>query len=62
MSDNTKTSVDTLEKPVELFTEDNKCKDFDEDCAELEPCAFKCWLYDPSQGWCPFLKDKGIEI
>ena len=31
----------------------NRCKDFDEDCFGLD--HLHCWLYDPTQGLCPFL-------
>ncbi len=32
----------------------HRCKDFDEDCFGLD--HLHCWLYDPTQGMCPFLK------
>jgi hypothetical protein len=33
----------------------NRCRDFDEDCPEVE-CKLTCWLHDPEQGWCPYLR------
>jgi hypothetical protein len=33
---------------------ENRCKDFDEDCFGLD--HLHCWLYDPTQGICPFLE------
>lgn len=29
------------------------CRDFDEDCADLD--HLHCFLYDPAKGKCPFL-------
>ncbi len=46
--------VDLKEK-TKLFSEKNKCKDFDEDCDD-GICATSCWLYQPERGWCPLLK------
>lgn len=34
----------------------NKCRDHDEDCEAIKAGALRCWLHDPSQGWCPYLK------
>lgn len=45
--------VDLKEKQ-NLFSEKNKCKDFDEDCDD-DICATKCWLHQPERGWCPLL-------
>ena len=42
-----------------LFTEGSRCKDYDEDCLGCSYTA--CWLYDPEQGWCPFLINKESE-
>lgn len=46
--------------PVEPETEidfdpngPHRCRDFDEDCFGLD--HLHCWLYDPTQGICPFL-------
>lgn len=34
------------------------CKDHDEDCPSIfaEGKALRCWLYDPSKGFCPYLR------
>jgi len=32
----------------------NRCRDFDTDCADIKD-KVGCWLYDPAQGWCPYL-------
>jgi len=45
--------VDLKEK-TKLFSQENKCEDFDEDCDE-DICATSCWLYQPERGWCPLL-------
>lgn len=34
----------------------NRCRDFDEDCADIG-CKLTCWLHDPEQGWCPYLRE-----
>jgi len=42
----------------------NQCDDFDEDCADIPGLTadgfarthLGCWLYDPTKGWCPFLR------
>lgn len=34
--------------------EENKCKDFDEDCPG-NGGPTNCWLHDPCQGWCPLI-------
>ena len=43
-----------LEKDSAEFTLESRCKDFDGDFSKV-PCFTACWLYDPEQGWCPFL-------
>lgn len=35
------------------------CSDFDDDCEGVEN-KVRCWLYNPSCGICPFLKQKGM--
>jgi hypothetical protein len=35
-----------------------QCRDFDEDCFGLDHLS--CWLYDPTQGLCPFLTDDAL--
>lgn len=34
---------------------DDRCRDFDEDCLKVRS-FLDCFLYDPEQGNCPFLK------
>ena len=46
------------EKRDEVFTDSNRCKDFDDDCADLGYPAVHCWAHDPCQGWCPLLQTK----
>lgn len=35
---------------------ENRCKDYDGDCEAIKTGALHCWLHDPEQGWCPYLK------
>jgi hypothetical protein len=43
------------EDEIDPLGPDNRCRDFDEDCEDV--CdKLGCWLYDPSQGWCPYLR------
>ena len=46
---------------VEAATPDKpqRCKDCDEDCWGLNHVS--CWLYDPAQGFCPWLHP-GLEF
>jgi hypothetical protein len=34
------------------------CRDHDEDCPSIfaEGKALRCWLYNPSRGFCPYLR------
>ncbi|SEK35591.1 hypothetical protein SAMN04515666_101312 [Bosea lupini] len=49
------------------FAIEHRCRDFDEDCAEVpgptpdgdRRTYLDCWLHDPTQGWCPFLRHCG---
>ena len=49
--------MDTLtqQRAVDPLADEFRCHDFDEDCEDI-PCKVGCWLYDPTQGWCPYLK------
>lgn len=38
----------------DTMADKHRCRDFDEDCDDLEHT--RCWLHDPTQGWCPFLR------
>ncbi len=40
-------------KTKKLFSKETRCKDYDEDCEGLRHTT--CWLFDPEQGWCPYL-------
>ena len=42
---------------VDLIAPENRCQDFDEDCADIASengCAH-CWAYMPERGVCPYL-------
>jgi len=45
----------TQEGLKQMLADEFRCHDFDEDCEDI-PCKVGCWLYDPTQGWCPYLK------
>lgn len=49
-------AIYTILDRLDPMSEENKCKDFDSDCPG-NGGACNCWLYDPTQGWCPLLKD-----
>jgi hypothetical protein len=46
--------TEVLEREIDPLGPSNRCRDFDEDCEGIQ-CKVACWLYDPEQGWCPFL-------
>ncbi len=47
------------------FALEHRCRDFDADCTDVpgttpdghQRSHLSCWLYDPTVGWCPFLRD-----
>ena len=43
-----------LAKEIDPLGPDNRCRDYDRDCEDVS-CKTACWLYDPEQGWCPYL-------
>ena len=43
------------EREPDLLAPERRCKDFDADCAGIRD-KVGCWLYDPEQGWCPYLR------
>lgn len=47
--------VERLQNEIDPMGPQNRCRDFDEDCADV--CdKVHCWLHDPTQGWCPYLR------
>jgi hypothetical protein len=41
-----------------IRSSDRLCRDHDEECPSIfaEGHALDCWLYDPSKGFCPYLR------
>jgi len=39
------------------ISKDQRCDDYDEDCAEIR-CKLTCWMHDPSTGYCPYLLEQ----
>lgn len=44
-------------KQINPLGEDNRCRDYDGDCEDVRDKT-ACWLYDPEQGWCPYLLNR----
>ncbi len=56
-------SVVEREREENPLAEKHRCCDFDDDCKDVPDGHFRshlnCWLYQPENGWCPFLRIQG---
>ncbi|MHC2406973.1 hypothetical protein ACVMGC_011517 [Bradyrhizobium barranii subsp. barranii] len=61
--------TDTKPKTGDPLGREHRCTDFDNDCKDVPGVApdgfvrshLTCWLYDPTRGWCPFLRDDHVQ-